>query len=387
MAHSKSSANPSARIGEINPGKGGINAKRATPSPFGPHRGNNATKGAEMDDVSKHILARNHKQHHTPLQNDTDAETFGALPANVNKGRNADHLPHDTNLLGIAHDPHDSMKGLKREFTFPPFSVFNARDGHWMARKRLWWKLGMTWEQGRSVFDPVLCELMYRWFCPPGGNVLDPFSGSCMGGVVAAHMGRRFTGIDINPATVETNRLQGSRICRACEHQPTWLNGDSAKMRDVLPDEYRADHIHSCPPYADLEVYSDNPNDVSTMPYDTFMVAYRRIILKASRVLNDNRFVTWVIGEIRDSKKKNGPYHGFVPDTIAAFEEAGLTYYNEFILVTAVGSLPLRTRRQFHATRKCGRTHQSVLVFLKGDARKASFKLNETMDADPGDSE
>ena len=31
---------------------------------------------------------------------------------------------------------------------------------------------------GTSIFDPVLCELAYRWFCPPGGLVLDPSRGA-----------------------------------------------------------------------------------------------------------------------------------------------------------------------------------------------------------------
>ncbi|GAA1034235.1 MULTISPECIES: DNA-methyltransferase [Amycolatopsis] len=36
--------------------------------------------------------------------------------------------------------------------------------------------------------------------CPPGGHVLDPFSGSGTTGVAARALGRRFTGIDTNPA-------------------------------------------------------------------------------------------------------------------------------------------------------------------------------------------
>ena len=30
---------------------------------------------------------------------------------------------------------------------------------------------------GTSVFDPVLCECMYRWYVPQGGKILDPFAG------------------------------------------------------------------------------------------------------------------------------------------------------------------------------------------------------------------
>jgi len=45
--------------------------------------------------------------------------------------------------------------------------------------------------------------------------------------------------------------------------------------------------------------------------------------------------------------------------------------------VTAVGSLPIRTGRQFTAARKLGRTHQSVLVFVKGDPRRATEACGE----------
>ncbi len=42
-------------------------------------------------------------------------------------------------------------------------------------------------QSGTSIFDPVLCELAYRWFCPPGGLILDPFAGGSVRGIVAVH--------------------------------------------------------------------------------------------------------------------------------------------------------------------------------------------------------
>jgi hypothetical protein len=46
-----------------------------------------------------------------------------------------------------------------------------------------------------------------------------------------------------------------------------------------------------------------------------------------------------------------------------------MTLYNEAVLVTAVGSLPIRVSKQFGGYRKLGKTHQNVLVFYKGDPK------------------
>src|SRR5690606_657215 len=62
---------------------------------------------------------------------------------------------------------------------------------------------------------------------------------------------------------------------------------------------------------------------------------------------------------------------GFVPDTIRAFEAAGLSLHNDAILVTALGTLALRAGRTFGGARRLARAHQYVLVFVKGDPRKA----------------
>jgi len=52
--------------------------------------------------------------------------------------------------------------------------------------------------------------------------------------------------------------------------------------------------------------------------------------------------------------------------------------YDEAILVTPVGSLPIRTGRQFKAGRKLGKTHQNILMFCKGDPKRAAEKCNAT---------
>ena len=224
---------------------------------------------------------------------------------------------------------------------------------------------------GTSIFDPVLCELAYRWFCPPGGVVLDPFAGGSVRGVVAAKLGRQYVGCDLRPEQVDANRLQWDAIAgegNPGEPDPVWHVGDSREIERHAAG-VAADFVFSCPPYADLEVYSENPADLSTLEYDEFRAAYAAIIAASCRLLKQDRFACFVVGDVRD---RRGFYYGFPWHTVEAFQLAGLRLYNEAVLVTAVGSLPVRAGKQFTATRKLGKTHQNVLVFVKGDPRKAT---------------
>lgn len=227
---------------------------------------------------------------------------------------------------------------------------------------------------GTSIFDPVLCELNYRWFCPPGGMILDPFAGGSVRGIVASKLGYGYYGLELRGEQVRANREQAEALCAADPQPPKWIEGDSAVTlanltTSGLTGMGAADFVFSCPPYADLEVYSEDPADLSTMDYGAFLDAYDAIIAGACERLRPDRFAAFVVGDIRD---KAGNYRNFVSDTIAAFRKAGLNLYNEAILVTAAGSLPIRAGKQFASTRKLGKTHQNVLIFVKGDGRRAT---------------
>jgi hypothetical protein len=81
-------------------------------------------------------------------------------------------------------------------------------------------------------------------------------------------------------------------------------------------------------------------------------------------------FACFVVGDIRD--KKTGLYRNFVSDTIAAFQAGGFALYNEAIFITPAASLPIRVGGQFEKSRKLGKMHQNVLVFVKGDPKQAT---------------
>lgn len=229
-------------------------------------------------------------------------------------------------------------------------------------------KYGREEVTGTSIFDPVLCEIAYRWFSPVGGIVLDPFAGGSVRGIVASKLGRQYIGHELRQEQVDANRIQGGELCVDDEHPPAWICGDSRTI-DTTCADVDADMVFSCPPYADLEVYSDDPKDLSTMKYSDFRAVYFEIIKKACDRLKPDSFACFVVGEVRDKK---GNYIDFVGDTVQAFRDAGLHYYNEAILITCVGSLPIRAGKQFSSGRKLGKTHQNILVFVKGDGAKAA---------------
>lgn len=280
-------------------------------------------------------------------------------------------------------------------FIAPPFSVIDTKQGYWIKRKDNWMGLGIRSEVGRdatayveqdrlselmgsdgfgadgvSVFDPALCEVIYKWFCIDGGMVLDPFAGGSVRGIVAQMCGRQYIGIDIREDQVIANRENAKDVIGGSA-MPIWHCGNSINI-DKICNGVRCDLIFSCPPYADLEVYSDIDGDISNMDYSSFLGAYRVIIKNSVSMLKDNSFAVFVVGEIRDKK---GIYRNFVADTISAFIDAGMLYYNEIIYVTPIGSLPVRVGRQFNSGRKVGKTHQNILVFYKGDAKAIKSKF------------
>lgn len=327
----------------------------------------------------------------------------------------------------------ERVKSLQERFIIPPFSVLDSRQGYWQDRKKSWHSIGInsqetrenvelvaksgqgshiyelrnamreklgydpTWDEilaeaekrgyyiysGASVFDPVLTELSYRWFCPEEGTVLDPFAGGSVRGIVAGILGYNYTGIDLRIEQVEANRRQAANLKEHLKKTPEWKTGNSLNIPELVENQF--DFVFSCPPYHDLEHYSEDPEDLSNMDYENFLDVYRQIILRSAEKLKENRFTCFVVSEIRE-KTNGGFYKNFISETISAFESAGVRFYNEIVLLNVAGSVPVRVTRQFNSSRKVGRIHQNVLVFFKGDPttirnnfKELDFSESETL--------
>ena len=297
---------------------------------------------------------------------------------------------------------------LKERFGWPPFSILNTISWDWQRRKDEWETVIRSSRVGRdtkrynatptnvfsargvsakepesvSEFDPYLCELMYRWFSREDDMILDPFAGGCVRGIVASILGREYVGFDLSQKQVDANYYQQTEILKKYDGirgKSHWFYGDSEfVMSDVLRDY---NMVFTCPPYYNLEKYSNNPNDLSNMPtYKDFLRKYGAILKCSADLLSEDSFFVIVVSEVRADQQDltHSQYLGLVPDTIKILQDScGLHYYNEIILENAIGSLPIRAPKSFDKTRKIGRHHQNILVFYKGKIEHIESKFGK----------
>jgi hypothetical protein len=360
-----------------------------------------------------------------------DAALKDALTPQLGFDMEVDH-GEQRNLAGEVIAIKGAAPKLTDKFVVPPFTVLDTRAGYWKERRDQWLSIGLRSELGRdkglmmnsgvngdpkfytrkaeveaelgreistkefrtkyydrekemegasgslktgtSVFDPLLCEIIVRWFSAPGLKVLDPFAGGAVRGVVSGALGREYTGVELRPEQVEDNRKQAEEILSGAfdfgrtPAAPTWHEGDATSLRSMGLD--KANLVMTCPPYADLEVYSDDPRDLSTAPYSTFRAMLRSAMAQSTDLLVKDAFSVWVLGEVRN--KKTGFAYGVMKDAIQAAQDCGMHLYNEAILLGSVGTAMLRAAKHVNASRKLERCHQHVLVFAKGDPKKAS---------------
>ena len=301
-------------------------------------------------------------------------------------------------------------------FIVPPFSILDTRKGYWQDRKKKWYdligdmgesrndtlvtsleikyndlyqrtrehrkELGISFKeyiekyvpkedleheqskivaQGVSILDPVMAEIVCRWFGQENGKAFDCFAGDSVFGFVAAYLGNDFTGVELREkqAALNNERVEGMKARYICD--------DGQNVAQHIEPESQ-DLLFSCPPYFDLEKYSDLPNDASNQgSYEDFIKILENAFTGAVGCLKQNRFAAICVGDVRD--KKTGFYYDFCGDIKRIFKEAGMKLYNEIILVEQTASTALRAAR-YMENRTVAKTHQHLLVFFKGDPKK-----------------
>lgn len=314
---------------------------------------------------------------------------------------------------------------LNDRFVVPPFSILDTRKGYWQDRKKKWRELigdfgesrndtlikspeikykdlyqrtrqhreelGISFKEyldkyvpdevkeheankilstGVSLLDPVMAEIICRWFGLDNCKTFDCFAGDSVFGYVSAYLGNEFVGIELRPEQTQLNneRVEGMTA--------RYINDDGQNVAHHLEPESQ-DLLFSCPPYFDLEKYSDLENDASNQDsYEDFIKILDNAFKAAITCLKNERFAVIVVGDVRE--KSSGCYYDFCGDIKRIFREAGMPLYNEIILVETGASTALRAAR-YMETRKVAKMHQNILVFYKGNTKeiKKTFKKIE----------
>ena len=120
-------------------------------------------------------------------------------------------------------------------------------------------------------------------------------------------------GIELRPEQVLANYEQIA-ICDDCGFPPIWICGDSKDLDRLVSDTFeriglerdaKVDFILTCPPYGDLEVYSDSDADLSSMSPEQFKGAYKTIIGYCTSRLKEKHLSAFVVGSYRVKKGKH----------------------------------------------------------------------------------
>lgn len=304
----------------------------------------------------------------------------------------------DTDEIKVDIEPQEETQSrLADKFIIPPFDVFDAKTADWLNRKRLWNNLIQDNAQARanakayenkvmndkskykhngimqhdvSILDPVLSEIIISWFTPKESNnlIFDCFAGDTVFGYVAQYKGNEFVGIELRQEQVDFNnqRTNNAKCKYIC---------DDAQNVDKHIEPNSQDLFFSCPPYFDLEVYSDLKNDASNQGnFEDFYKILDNAFTKSIKCLKDNRFAVVVVGDVRN--KKTGEYYNLPNRVIETFVKNGMALYNNIKLLTPFGNAQIRCARNMR-NRKTVHVYQDVLVFYKGDTKQISANFGE----------
>ncbi len=154
----------------------------------------------------------------------------------------------------------------------------------------------------------------------------------------ASALGLRYAGYDLRPEQVEANERQADEL--ALDPRPDWRCGDARQAEWDGP----FDMLLSCPPYWNLERYSDDPADISTTSSAAeFGEELYACLLPALEALADDSFAVLVLGAMRDGHELvDLPGLG-----LELLDRAGLTPYNDLCFLTPLASAALRAAKNW----------------------------------------
>lgn len=205
-----------------------------------------------------------------------------------------------------------------------------------------------------SVFNPQLAQMILAAYAPMNGKIYDPFDGGGTRGYIATKMGYDYTGVEIREE--EYNRVLAQM--KEWNLNFKFILADSVEYR---PNE-NFDFIYTCPPYYDLEVYSDMEEDLSNAPsYMEYLNMLQKVLKNCYDVLKKDSFAVFVVGNFRNKKGELEHLNG---DLITKAKEVGFKLWDELIWMGA-SNVALTRCGKFEKNRKSVRMHEYIIILKK----------------------
>jgi DNA modification methylase len=190
-----------------------------------------------------------------------------------------------------------------------------------------------------------------------GSTILDAFAGGPPRGLVASAMGYRYVGYEIREEQINENNRVLNNL--GLLDGVTYINSSGVYLDGAKPCSF--DMALTCPPYHDLEKYSDLPEDLSNLgSYEEFNQAMFDCAKAHRRVMKPGAFVCIVVGLFRN--KKTGELRPFPEDTVVNFREVGFIYHQNIILSKNFASAAVRAANAWTGKKLVPR-HENLLVF------------------------
>lgn len=170
-----------------------------------------------------------------------------------------------------------------------------------------------------------------------------------------------------------------------------WVQGDGEDVGTLVRRALRrlgldqtapADFVFSCPPYFNLEKYTDHPADLSNLPSTAaFEGKYARIIAECAKLLRHKHLACFVVGNMRPHPS-TGELFKLDTCTDNCFKAPGVgcVPINTAQITTPTGHAPQRAGR-IAGGAKLTPVHQTMCVYAKGtglrpqDAREIGLGL------------
>ncbi len=208
-----------------------------------------------------------------------------------------------------------------------------------------------------SVFPSPLVEwILLRYGGPEGGMLLDAFAGGPPRAVVSSVMGYIYHGFEIRQEQIDENL----RVIKKLKLPNVHYHLADGRFLEAATGEAGFDVAVTCPPYYNLEVYSELPDDLSNCgSYEEFNAGMMFCARAHRAKMKPGAFVCIIVGPFRDKK---GELVDFPAHTVDNFREAGFIYHQQIVLSKNFGSAAKRSTNAWKG-HKLVPIHEFLLVF------------------------